>query len=82
VTIQDNGPGVPEAYRDRIFDRFYRIAGSGQTGSGIGLSLVARIVASHHAQIEVGPGPDNHGFNVTVYFADAAESGDPGKVPQ
>ncbi|MDP9010462.1 MAG: ATP-binding protein [Pseudomonadota bacterium] len=73
VTVEDNGPGVPEASRDRIFDRFYRIAGSGQTGSGIGLSLVARIVASHHAQIEVGPGPDNRGFRVTVYFAVARD---------
>ena len=69
VGVEDNGPGVPEAYRDRIFDRFYRIAGSGQTGSGIGLSLVARIVASHRAQIEVGAGPDNRGFLVKVYFA-------------
>ncbi len=71
VTVEDNGPGVPEAFRERIFDRFYRVAGSGQTGSGIGLSLVARIVASHHAQIEVGPGPDNLGFYVTVHFAAA-----------
>jgi two-component system, OmpR family, sensor histidine kinase QseC len=69
VTVEDDGPGVPQEYRERIFDRFYRIAGSGQTGSGIGLSLVARIVASHHAQIEVGPGPDNSGFHVAVYFA-------------
>jgi two-component system sensor histidine kinase QseC len=80
VMVEDNGPGVPEAYRDRIFDRFYRIAGSGQTGSGIGLSLVARIVASHHAQIEVGPGPDNRGFHVTLYFAVATGSGDADKV--
>ena len=79
VTVGDNGPGVPEADRDRIFDRFYRIAGSGQTGSGIGLSLVARIVASHHAQIEVGPGPDNRGFHVKVYFA-AAPSRDADRV--
>jgi signal transduction histidine kinase len=81
VTVEDNGPGVPEAYRDRIFDRFYRIAGSGQTGSGIGLSLVARIVASHHAQIEVGAGPDTRGFLVKVYFA-VTPSHDADKVTQ
>jgi signal transduction histidine kinase len=79
--VEDNGPGVPEAYRDRIFDRFYRIAGSGQTGSGIGLSLVARIVASHRAQIEVGAGPDNCGFLVKVYFA-VTPSRDADKVTQ
>jgi signal transduction histidine kinase len=68
LSISDDGPGVPPAERARIFDRFYRVAGSGASGSGIGLSLVARIAATHGATIEVGYGLGGHGFGVNVWF--------------
>lgn len=49
VRVQDQGPGVPPAERERIFEPFYRPAGSAETGkgSGLGLALVRRI-ARHH----------------------------------
>lgn len=68
--VADNGPGVPEPDRGRIFDRFYRVPshrGNGN-GSGIGLSLVARAARSHAARIEVGDGLDGRGLSVTVIF--------------
>jgi signal transduction histidine kinase len=65
LVVADDGPGVAPAERERIFDRFYRVAGSGERGSGIGLSLVARIAASHGATIAVG---DGRGFRVSVVF--------------
>jgi len=68
LSISDNGPGVPENERERIFDRFYRITGRSESGSGIGLSLVARIAASHHAQIDLGTGLDGRGFGIRVWF--------------
>ena len=68
LQVQDNGPGVAEEDRPRIFDRFYRIAGSNERGSGIGLSLVARIVQSHGARIEIGAGLDGRGFGISVVF--------------
>ena len=68
LRVADNGPGVPPEERSRIFDRFYRVAGNGAPGSGIGLSLVHRIVRFHGARIEVGDGIDGRGFAITLRF--------------
>lgn len=40
IEVEDNGPGIAEDKRERVFDAFYRIEGSGQEGSGLGLSIV------------------------------------------
>jgi len=74
LQVQDNGPGVAEEDRPRIFDRFYRVAGSNERGSGIGLSLVARIAQSHGAAIEIGAGLDGLGFGITVVFPACAQA--------
>ncbi len=68
LRVADDGPGVAEEHRERIFDRFYRPAGSPERGSGIGLSLVARIARNHGASIHVGDGLDGRGLSVTVFF--------------
>jgi two-component system sensor histidine kinase QseC len=68
LKIADDGPGVPVADRDRIFERFYRVAGSGQRGSGIGLSLVSRIAQSHGASIHLGEGLQGRGLGISVLF--------------
>lgn len=71
LEVADNGPGVAEEDRSRIFDRFYRAPGSAGRGSGIGLSLVARIAQSHDASVEVGSGLDDRGFAIAVFFRSA-----------
>jgi two-component system, OmpR family, sensor histidine kinase MprB len=54
VTVRDHGPGVPEADRPFIFDRFYRAqAARGQPGSGLGLAIVRQIAESHGGRVEV-----------------------------
>ncbi len=44
LKVQDNGAGIPVEERARVFDSFYRVLGTGQTGSGLGLSIVKSIV--------------------------------------
>jgi signal transduction histidine kinase len=54
VQIEDNGPGVPEGERSRIFHRFYRLERSRSSpGSGLGLALVAAIARLHEAPVEL-----------------------------
>jgi two-component system sensor histidine kinase QseC len=79
LRVADNGPGVPEDERQRIFERFYRVAGNRLRGSGIGLSLVARIARSHGAALEVGSGLDGRGLSIALWFEPRREAG-PGPV--
>lgn len=55
LRVQDSGPGVPPALRDKVFERFFRAGGS--AGAGLGLSIVARIVELHHGTIRLGDSP-------------------------
>jgi signal transduction histidine kinase len=50
--VADNGPGIPEAERANVTRRFHRLAGQDVEGSGLGLSIVARIVELHDARLE------------------------------
>jgi signal transduction histidine kinase len=69
LEIADDGPGVPAAEQSVIFERFHRAsASSAVRGSGIGLSLVARIASMHRARIETGEGIGNPGLTVRVLF--------------
>jgi signal transduction histidine kinase len=65
--LQDNGPGIPESERERVFQRLYRLEKSRSTpGNGLGLSLVAAIAQLHGAKVEL---TDNHpGLSVAVSF--------------
>lgn len=51
LQVRDTGPGIPEAERERVFDAFYRIAGSEEIGSGLGLSIVSAIAQRLGARI-------------------------------
>lgn len=79
LQVLDDGPGVAEADRARIFDRFFRVPGSNERGSGLGLSLVARIAQSHDALIATGSGLGDPGFGITVTFP-ALEGGAPSSL--
>ncbi|MCG2592327.1 ATP-binding protein [Ramlibacter sp. XY19] len=43
LAVEDSGPGIPEAERQRVLDRFYRVPGSGAQGSGLGLAIVKAV---------------------------------------
>jgi len=64
VTIQDNGPGVPEEVRARLFEPFFTTKAAGR-GSGLGLSICRRIVADHQGTILVSS-PPGQGASFTV----------------
>ncbi|QRX84403.1 ATP-binding protein [Glaciimonas sp. PAMC28666] len=51
IEVEDTGPGIPEAERERVFDPFYRILGNDSEGSGLGLSIVKSIVLRLHGTV-------------------------------
>jgi len=58
VRVVDHGRGIPASELPRVFDRFYRVAGGGAKGSGLGLAVVAAIVSAHNGRygVESEPG--------------------------
>ncbi|MBI3055113.1 MAG: sensor histidine kinase N-terminal domain-containing protein [Betaproteobacteria bacterium] len=72
LSVEDNGPGIPPAGRERVFERFHRVLGSGAEGCGLGLAIVHEIAQSHNAKTRLGPGPGGRGTRVTVAFPRAA----------
>jgi two-component system OmpR family sensor kinase len=68
ATVTDDGPGIPTAERARVFDRFYRRAGTAPHGSGLGLAIVKAIADAHGATVSLADGPSGKGLAVTVSF--------------
>lgn len=73
LSITDSGPGVAAAERSRLGERFFRILGTGESGSGLGLSIVRRIAEMHGAHIEFSGGPGGKGLRVRVGFPAARQ---------
>jgi len=68
LTVDDDGGGIPEPDRERIFEPFLRLdAATERSGTGLGLALVAQQAREHHATIDVGTSPAG-GARVTVSF--------------
>lgn len=53
LAVEDSGPGIAPEERERVFDRFYRVLGSGVDGSGLGLAIVREIAQRHQARVVV-----------------------------
>lgn len=68
LRVRDNGPGVPEQYRARLFDRFFRPDGQDAWGCGLGLSIVRNIADHHKAEIRLADSSAGRGLSVTVLF--------------
>jgi len=68
LVIEDSGPGIPQAERDKIFERFYRPAGSPGEGCGLGLAIVLEIARLHGAGITVDTGTNGNGARFAVRF--------------
>lgn len=68
LSVEDQGPGIAAAHREGLGQRFHRILGSGEPGSGLGLSIVHRIAEIHDARVSYGAGSSGRGLRVTVEF--------------
>lgn len=68
LSVTDSGPGIPPEERERVLERFYRGRGSSEEGSGLGLSIVARIAELHGAELSLADGLDGAGLAVRVAF--------------
>ena len=75
IQVEDNGPGIAAAERERIFEPFYRTLGSNVDGSGLGLPIVREIAQRHGATVSVDlahPGQNPPGACFTIRFARAS----------
>jgi signal transduction histidine kinase len=80
LCVTDSGRGIPEAERDKVFRRFYRLETSRTTpGNGLGLALVKAVAELHGASVELG---DNRpGLRAAVRFPGVAEDPAPASQP-
>jgi two-component system sensor histidine kinase TctE len=68
LEVEDDGPGIPEAERSRVRQRFYRSPGSQGHGCGLGLAIVEEIARLHHADVTIDWGAGGHGTKIRVRF--------------
>ncbi|GAA4419031.1 sensor histidine kinase [Acidovorax lacteus] len=68
LQVEDDGPGVPEAERSRVMQRFYRVPGTVGEGTGLGLAIADEIARVHRASLTLGTGVHGRGLVVTVTF--------------
>ncbi len=68
LTVEDNGPGIPDTELGRIFERFYRIPGSPGNGCGLGLAIVKEIADLHKARFELSKSGIKGGTRVELIF--------------
>ncbi len=69
LTVEDDGPGVPPADRERVFEPFARVEGTQASGSGLGLALVAQQVGHHGARLQLDDSPGLGGARFRVDFS-------------
>lgn len=77
IAVRDQGPGIPEAERGKVFERFHRVAGTAEEGSGLGLAIVAAVVKAHEGSIELADPSHGAGLVATVRLPAAGR----GQVP-
>ena len=85
MIVTDDGPGIPAADRERVFDRFTRLHDARDRdsgGSGLGLAIVRELITQHGGTVNLsdgaggnaGPGVDQPGLGVVVWFPTVSPS--------
>jgi two-component system sensor histidine kinase QseC len=68
LRVIDNGPGIPEQLKRRVFERFFRVMGTQAAGSGLGLGIVQKIAKLHGAVIKLVTPKGGQGLDFQVKF--------------
>jgi two-component system sensor histidine kinase TctE len=68
VEVEDDGPGVSLAERERVLERFYRVTGTQGEGNGLGLAIAAEIARVHQSQLQLSEGYQGRGLRVSLCF--------------
>ena len=74
LTVEDCGPGLSNEHQARLGERFFRVVGSGQSGSGLGWSIIRRIARLHNLDVAVSSSPLLGGLQVQVTWLDNTPS--------
>ena len=74
VTVIDEGPGIAAEERTKVGQRFYRVLGNEESGSGLGLSIARRIAEIHGGALALHEGPNGKGLEVTVTLSSVTGS--------
>jgi len=73
LSVEDTGPGIPDAERSRVFERFHRLPGTKGEGSGLGLAIVKEIADRLFARVAIETPQSGRGTRVVVRFGAIAE---------
>ena len=66
LAVEDDGPGIPDELRDKVFERFFRGSSDRGGSSGLGLSIVRAVTESHHGTVGLEPPLDGRGARFVV----------------
>lgn len=67
IDVTDNGPGIPQEHRERVFEPFHRVRPD-VPGTGLGLAICAEAVHRHGGTIRVADGPEGTGTTFSVHL--------------
>jgi signal transduction histidine kinase len=68
LAVEDDGPGIPEELREKVFERFFRAHGDRSGSSGLGLAIVKAVAESHQGNVTLEPPLDGRGARFVVRF--------------
>jgi signal transduction histidine kinase len=74
LTIEDEGPGIPEEHRTHVFERFYRVDGALSSGSGLGLAIARELAELMGGKVELESHPGRTAFTLALPLVRSREA--------